>query len=183
MGAVARAAGVSKGLLHYHFDSKEHLLLEAVRATFRQLHSHFDDRFRSGDRGLETATEGLHALWQAFYEMRGLAPFMVETMSLATHDGPLRSDIDAFYAESTELLAEGIAHVFADCGQQLTLPPERWARLVRVNLHGLVVELAYARTDAELAEVEQSYRDLVTLFQRVAFEPAPAGTLPVEASP
>src|SRR5205809_487893 len=63
MGSVAAAAGVSKGLLHYHFQSKEHLLIEAVRATFRQLHLRFDERFRRGDRGLEPALEALDSLW------------------------------------------------------------------------------------------------------------------------
>ena len=108
MGAVAEAAGVSKGLLHYHFQSKEHLLIEAVRATFRQLHRRFDDRFRRGERGLETALDALDALWAAVREMQAWAPFMVETMSLATKNEALREDLFAFYAESSDLLEKGI---------------------------------------------------------------------------
>lgn len=171
MGQVAQAAGVSKGLLHYHFQSKEHLLIEAVRATFRQLHARFDDRFLRGDRGLPTALDALDALWGTVRDMHAWAPFMVETLSLSTQQSELRDDLNAFYDESTGLLEQGIARVFEGQHQRPVLPPDRLARLVRLCLHGLVVELAHARTDADRARVEQSYRDLRELFRKVAVEP------------
>jgi AcrR family transcriptional regulator len=31
IGEIAREAGVSRGLLHYYFDSKEHILAQVVR--------------------------------------------------------------------------------------------------------------------------------------------------------
>ena len=164
MHAVARAAGVSKGLLHYHFRSKEHLLLEAQRATFRQIHRRFDDRFRSGERGLDTALEALDALWEAIREMHGWAPFMVETMSQAIGNRPLRADVDAFYAEAMEMLEGGIRTVFADHLDELNYPPERLARMVRAGMHGLVVELAWAQSESDLEQVATTYADLRDLF-------------------
>lgn len=174
MGAVAAAAGVSKGLLHYHFHSKEHLLIEAVRATFRRLHARFDDRFRAGERGLPTVLDALDALWETVSDLSAWTPFMVETISLATKDAPLREDLFAFYAESTDMLVSGIRAGFGDAAPPV--PPERLARLVRIALHGLVIELAYARNDAERAEVERAYRDLRDLFARVATNPEPGAT-------
>jgi AcrR family transcriptional regulator len=174
MHAVARAAGVSKGLLHYHFRSKEHLLLEAQRATFRQIHRRFDERFRRGDRGLEPALEALDALWEAIREMHDWAPFMVETMSQAIGNRPLRADVDAFYAEAMTMLEEGITTVFADQLHELTYRPERLARMVRAGMHGLVVELAWAQTNDDLAQVAATYSDLRDLFA--------AGALPYSAA-
>ena len=169
MNAVARAAGVSKALLHYHFRSKEHLLIEAQRATLRQLHKRFDDRFGKGEKGLATALDALDSLYDALREMRALAPFMVETMSLVTQGGPLAEDAERFYDESMELLENGIRRTFEDDEARLTLPPERLARLVRVCVHGLLVELAYAQADDDLDAVDQSYRDLRALFERTVF--------------
>jgi TetR/AcrR family transcriptional regulator, cholesterol catabolism regulator len=180
MGAVAEAAGVSKGLLHYHFESKEHLLIEAVRSTFRQLHRRFDDRFREGDQGLETALEGLDALWEAVREMYAWAPFMVEIMTFATKPGPLRDDLFSFYAESEALLVKGIRDVFRQAPPPV--PPAQLARLVRVGLHGLVIELAYARTPADRATVETAYQDLRELFRRVS-EVRPSAAPVLEGSP
>ena len=165
MNAVAKAAGVSKSLLHYHFSSKEHLLLEAQRATFRQIHARFQDRFRRGERGTGTALEALDALWDAVWDMRGWTPFMVETMSLAAQNAPIRDHVDAFLDETEPLLVDSIQELFAD--QDLVLPPDRLARMVRTVLHGLVVELAYARNEGDLATVDRTYRDLRALFAQV----------------
>ncbi|MBW2253669.1 MAG: TetR/AcrR family transcriptional regulator [Deltaproteobacteria bacterium] len=168
MTEVARAAGVSKGLLHYHFRSKEHLLIEAQRATFRQIHRRFEERFQKGDLGMETALEALDAMWEALFDMRKWAPFMVETLSLSAHPGPVRQHLDEFYAESNAFLERGIHQVFASDIDTLSIPPDRLARVVRTALHGLVVEMAHARSEADMEPIEETYRDLRDLFSEVA---------------
>ncbi len=179
MSAVARAAGVSKGLLHYHFRSKEHLLIEAQRATFKQIHLRFEERFNQGERGLETALEGIDALWEAVCEMRRWAPFIVETMSLAGQDRPIRPYVDDFYVESMSLLERGVRNVFAQDMDMLALPPKRLAMVIRTALHGLVVELSYARTPTQQRRVEQAYRDVRNVFARVVL----SGPFPTEVIP
>jgi AcrR family transcriptional regulator len=164
MGAVAKAAGVSKGLLHYHFRSKEHLLIEAGRASFRQLHARFSERFGRGEVGLEPALEALDSLWAALREMEGWAPFMVETMAIAAQDGAVREHLQAFYTEANEHLAEGIRQVFADDLSRLRMPPERLALMIRTALEGLATELAHARTDEDYARVHRTYLDMRTMF-------------------
>jgi AcrR family transcriptional regulator len=176
MSAVARAAGVSKGLLHYHFRSKEHLLIEAQRATFQRIHTEFEARFESGERGLSTALEGIDALWSAFCDMQAWTPFIVETMSLAGQDRPIRPFIDEFYAESTQLLERGIRNVFAEQSTQMVMPPERLAMVIRTALHGLVLELTLARTPRQIDKVNQAYTDLRNMFARVVLD----GPLPSE---
>lgn len=168
MSAVARAAGVSKGLLHYHFESKEHLLIEAQRATFRQIHQRFQERYEAGQRGLDGAIEVLDNLWEAIRDMRAWAPFMVEILALGSHRGAFRSTLDAFISESTLLLQQGIEVVFADQPAGVAIPPDRLARLVRTSMYGLIVELAYAREPGELALLDQTYADLRNTFATIA---------------
>ena len=168
MSAVARAAGVSKGLLHYHFDSKEHLLIEAQRATFRQIHQRFEERYQAGHGGLEGATEVLDNLWEAIRDMRAWAPFMVEILALGAHRGPIRGYLDEFVSESSELLQTGIEAVFSDQLDSLGIPPQRLARLVRTSMYGLIVELAYAKDAEALEVVEQTYHDLRHTFATIA---------------
>lgn len=171
MNEVAREAGVSKGLLHYHFQSKEHLLIEAQRATFRQIFTRFAERFERGDRGVQTAVDALDALWDSILTMRAWTPFMVETISQAVADRPVREPVDAFYDEAMALLLQGIETTFERDKDRLAVPPERLANMVRVNMHGLIVELARARTPEEIAVAEQTYRDLRDMFARVVLEP------------
>ncbi|RME23056.1 MAG: TetR/AcrR family transcriptional regulator [Deltaproteobacteria bacterium] len=179
MGEVAREAGVSKGLLHYHFASKEDLLLEAQRVTFRQLHQRFTERARQGQGGLDAALEALDAMWRTVRELRGGAPFIVETLALASHDGDLNRRVANFYQESTQLLEDAIRAVFADELDSLAVSPDRMAVLIRVLLEGLTVELAQARTEEERQRVDQAYLDFRALFQRFVLtgQPMPAPDL------
>lgn len=166
MGAVAAEAGVSKGLLHYHFASKEDLLIEAQRATFRELHRRFTERADRGDKGLDAALEALDAMWRSVRELRGGAPFIVATLAMASHDGPLNQRVSRFYGESTQLLEDAIRLVFSDELDELAVTPDRMAVLIRVLLEGLTIELAQARTPEDAARVDQAYKDFRELFER-----------------
>ena len=166
MGQVAAEAGVSKGLLHYHFRSKEHLLIEAQRATFRQIHRRFAERTSRGDRGLGPALSAFDAMWQSLRDLRIAAPFIVETLSLSSQEGAISRKLETFYKESTALLEDGIEKVFTEELDSLTVPPERMAVLIRICLEGLIVELAQVRSEDDLAVVDQAYADIRELFQR-----------------
>jgi AcrR family transcriptional regulator len=169
MISVARAAGVSKGLLHYHFRSKEHLLIAAHKATLRQVHLRFQERFNQGDRGMETALDGLDALWGALRELEDWAPFMVETMALAAQGRRVRPQMDEFFDEVMPMLEDGLRKAFAGDTDRLVLPPRRMALVMRTMLQGLVVDLAFARGPSERERVYKTYADLRELFASLAF--------------
>lgn len=175
MNDVAREAGVSKGLLHYHFHSKEHLLIEAQRAILRQIHRRFQDRARAGDRGLPRALEALDALWAALLDLQSQTPFMVETFALANQPGPVQESYRGFADEGLALLEDGIRAVLAEDLAHLPLPPARLAFLVRTALCGLVVELSQARSEADLARVDAAYQDLRAFLGRALLAPAVGG--------
>jgi len=170
MIAVARAAGVSKGLLHYHFRSKEHLLIAAHRAILRQVHLRFQERFQRGERGMDTALEGLDALWGALRELDEQAPFMLETMALAAQGRRVRPQMDEFFDEVMPMLEDGIREAFAGDTERLILPPRRMAQVMRTMFQGLVVDLAFARGPSERARVDRTYRDLREQFATFAFQ-------------
>ncbi len=170
MNDVAEEAGVSKSLLHYHFHTKERLLIEAQRSTIRGLHQRFSQRASQGHTGLSAALEALDAMWNTVRDLREGAPFIVETLSLSGQKTALRKHLRSFYRESTGLLSNGITQVFDGQVEELTIPPERMATLIRILLEGLIVELAQVKTAEELAEIEQAYADLRELFSRFALK-------------
>ena len=179
MGAVAKEAGVSKGLLHYHFDSKDHLFVETQQAFFRELHRRFSERADRGDGGVVSALEALDAAWEAIRDLHGGAAFVVETLALSNHDSVLGRRVADFYDESTALLEDAIAQIFASDLDQLAVPPERMAVLIRILSEGLVVELARARTEDELKRVDRAYKDFRSLFGRFVL----GGSQPIDDAP
>ncbi|MFT4978173.1 MAG: hypothetical protein ACI8S6_004081, partial [Myxococcota bacterium] len=104
--------------------SREKLLIEAQRITFREIHRRFADRTRHGERGLRPALVAFDALWHAVRDLRDGAPFLVETLSLAGQGGPISTRLDTFYDECTDLLTDGIRRVFDEDLDRLTVPPE-----------------------------------------------------------
>ena len=140
------------------------LLLDSQQAVFAELHRRFTRRAEEGEGGLASALEALDLMWENVRALRGGAPALLHTLS--SDDESVQDRRAQFYVESTALLESAIRDVFsADLGQ-LALPPERLAILVRVALEGLVVELAQARTTADVAAVDQAYADLRSLFER-----------------
>ena len=170
---VARAAGVSKSLLHYHFQSKEQLLIEAQRATFLRIAKRFEERAKTEETGLQMGLDALDALWEAVVELHHWAPFMLETLSMGTQNDATRQQLDRLYRESMELLEQSLKHVFGAQASSLILPPERIAILIRSTLEGLIVELALARTPLELDSVNQAYRDFRMLFEQGILKESP----------
>lgn len=146
--------------------SREKLLIEAQRITFREIHRRFADRTRHGERGLGAALVAFDALWHAVRDLRDGAPFLVETLALAGQDSPAADRLATFYTECTAMLTDGIRRVFDEDLEKLTVPPERMAVLIRICLSGLLVELAQVSDESDLAEVEQAYADIRELFQR-----------------
>ncbi len=170
---VARAAGVSKSLLHYHFKSKEHLLIEAQRATFTRIAKRFEARSQTEETGLQMGLEALDALWESVMELHQWAPFMLETLSMGTQNDATRTQLDRLYRESMTLLERGLRQVFGEQSSNLILPPERIAVLIRSTLEGLIVELALAEDDSDLEQVEQAYRDFRMIFAQVILQETP----------
>ncbi len=172
---VASAAGVPLGLLRYHYRSPEHLLIEAQRAAFREIHARFEDRFAAGEVGIHTALDALDALWSSVYDLHPVAPFVVRATALAASDPSLGQRLGDFNAEALARVELGLMRAFPAGLHELALPPDRLARAIRTGLYGLIVELASARTVAEREAVDQTYQDVRALLARVVLLPGPAG--------
>ena len=162
---VAEEVGMSEREVQHHFHTKETLLLEAQKATFRELHRRIAERSKRGERGIGSALSALDSMWTSIRDLREGAPFVVETLSLSGKKGPLRTQLRSFYQESTALLSDGIQLVFVDDVKKLPIPPERFAVLLRILLEGLMVELAQVQNRSDLAEIDQAYADFRKLFE------------------
>src|SRR5437868_7730734 len=72
---VARKAGVSRGLLHYYFGTKERLLVEVVRRECDVTRQ----RLERGVSGADSVDDVLAALVQSFEDFIGEGPSHVVT--------------------------------------------------------------------------------------------------------
>jgi AcrR family transcriptional regulator len=105
---VARAAGVSRGLLHYYFGSKERLLVEAVRRECEvrnQALEHAIAQARSGD-------EVLDAMVRSFEDLLGEGPATVvmfhEMLTLAQRNEEIAAEMAELGRRTRDQLAQAL---------------------------------------------------------------------------
>ena len=138
-------------------------IIEAQRTVFRTLHRRFLEKAQQGEKGIKAALEALDSIWSSVRNLSDAAPFIVETLSTKAPRVQVR--LQDFYQESTKLLEDGIQVVFAEEIAQLTIPPPRMAKLIRILLEGLLIELVHAQNEEHLAQLDQAYADFRMLFQ------------------
>ena len=143
---------------------QESALIEAQRTVFRELHRRFVDRSTHGDHGLKAALDALDSIWASVRNLSDAAPFVVETLNTQQVDVKMR--LQDFYQESTKLLEDGIRIVFKNELDRLRIPPPRMAKLIRIMLEGLLIELAQSQNEEQLAQLDQAYADVRVLFER-----------------
>jgi AcrR family transcriptional regulator len=119
---VAREAGVSRGLLHYYFGSKERLLVEVVRHDCEVRNRNMDERLakaESVDEILDALVVGLEEFLE---DDAGGQAVIYEMLSASRHSDEIRAELAELYRQWRERLAgwlrakerEGVIRLQAD---------------------------------------------------------------------
>jgi AcrR family transcriptional regulator len=119
---VAREAGVSRGLLHYYFGSKEQLLVEVVRHDCEVRNRNMDERLEkahSVDEILDALVVGLEEFLE---DDAGGQAVIYEMLSASRHSEEIRAELAELYRQWRERLAgwlrtkerEGVIRLQAD---------------------------------------------------------------------
>src|SRR5947208_14047813 len=102
---VAREAGVSRGLLHYYFGTKERLLVEVVRRDT-------DIRMAALDEALadaQTADDFIDALVRSLEELvendPGFVTLVFELFTAAQRNDEIRTEVAELYRRTREHVA------------------------------------------------------------------------------
>ena len=105
---VAREAGVSRGLLHYYFGSKERLLVEVVRHDCEVRIAAMDERLARTD-SLDSLVEALVHELEAFVEDEpGTQAVLYELLSASRHSDEIRAELAELYRRWRGHLADAL---------------------------------------------------------------------------
>jgi AcrR family transcriptional regulator len=105
---VAREAGVSRGLLHYYFGSKERLLVEVVRRDCEVRVKAMEEGLAEAD-SVEGIVEALVHELEAFLEDdRGSQAVIYEMLSASRHSEEIRAELAELYRRWRAHLAEAL---------------------------------------------------------------------------
>jgi AcrR family transcriptional regulator len=105
---VAREAGVSRGLLHYYFGSKERLLVEVVRHDCEVRIVAMDERIQQA-RSVDEIIAALVLGLEEFLEGEPSSPAVIyELLSASRHSEDIRAELAELYRRWRADLAEAL---------------------------------------------------------------------------
>lgn len=153
---IAAAAGVAKSLVHYHFESKEHLLIELQAEWCRRVATAIRARLASAPPSLDAAFAALDQVWDAMVATRAQFPFALEVWRQSLHEPSIRARLRAFEAELRDIYVDGLHRTLGPLADRLSLPPARAAALIQVLLDGLGLRLFL---EDDVARVRATFDD------------------------
>jgi AcrR family transcriptional regulator len=127
---VAREAGVSRGLLHYYFGSKERLLVEVVRHDCDVRNRNMDERLAKAGSAEEILGALIVVLNEFIEDQAGGQAVIYEMLSASRHSEEIRSELAELYRQSRGRLAGWLRVKERDGVIRLQADPEAVASIL-----------------------------------------------------
>lgn len=162
MREIAEAAGVSKSLLHYHYQSKEQLFVEVQLAAYERLAARVCAAVAELGTGTERGLAALDVLCAALREGDDYAA-QAEILGRALADDALRQHVVHLRTELRQLLARTLERLLGAEGARLPVSPEVAADLLWAVLSGLGMQSALGDPPERVARALQGIRSLAAL--------------------
>jgi len=159
MSEIAREAGVSKSLLHYHFETKENLLIEVQLGLLRDLLVRVRNLTQSSTTLLQF-NAAMHQVMEFIEEDIDQLRVLLELHTAAASNPAMATRLNDFNEEVASLMVEAIHNVLGAVSDRMVLPPDRLATILRTFFDGLIINLAYAQDAEARAAVRQSFFDM-----------------------
>ena len=138
---VAREAGVSRGLLHYYFGSKERLLVEVVRRDCDSRIAALEERLEAAS-SVDEIVDTLVASLEAFVEDEpGTQAVLYELLSASRRSEEIRAELAELYRRWRDHLAEVLARKEREGVVVLDAPPEAVASFLFALGDGMGLQL------------------------------------------
>lgn len=138
---IAAAAGVAKSLVHYHFESKEHLLIALQADWCKRTARAIRERVSARPPSVEAASAALDQVWDAMVATRAQFPFAIELWRQSVSNPSVRTRLRTFDEELCQLYAEGLTSALGPLVSQLAVPVDRAAALIQTILDGISLRL------------------------------------------
>jgi AcrR family transcriptional regulator len=138
---VARDAGVSRGLLHYHFGTKEKLLAEVVRRDAEIRLEHLGRELAGAGSAAEVIAVLVHSLEDLVDRDPGFVALMFELFTSGRQNPEIAAEFAALQRVTREQVARQLAARERDGAIRLSDAPEAVAAVLLALADGLALRL------------------------------------------
>jgi TetR/AcrR family fatty acid metabolism transcriptional regulator len=164
VGEVARRAGVSKGVVTYHFAAKDDLVRAVIADVIASMAEDLEPRLLAAEpaRFPERFVAAYITAWAGYYRSHGRQVLALVRIFTAFRDD-LGRPSPAFSARAGEVAAiERVLRIGQDMGRLGSFDPHVMAGVIKVAVDDLLTQFIH---DPDL-DLESHAAQLVTLFER-----------------
>ncbi|MBI2890168.1 MAG: TetR/AcrR family transcriptional regulator [Nitrospirae bacterium] len=162
--AIAREARVSKGLVHYHFESKEQIFGEIQALLFRRLAAKIENASAGLGLSAERAAWAAEELWEALLRMQRMLPMGLTLLERALRHRKLRKQASKFVQEQRRLIIAGIRAVSGRRPEELGITAQALADLTVATVVGLLVLQPFSTHPSRAKGIYDTFKKLAMRF-------------------
>jgi AcrR family transcriptional regulator len=179
MREIAEAADVSKSLLHYHFQSKEHLFVEVQIRAYERLAARVAAAVAPIPDGKDRGVAAFDALVTTLRSSNDLG-VQAELWAGALSNEKLRSHVVRLRNFFRDLLVRSMREILGRDLERVGMPVEVAADLVWTVINGMGIETAFGAPPERIDNAIQAIRFLTATALAQA---APPDAAPSRAAP
>lgn len=151
---VAGEAGVSRGLLHYYFESKEDMLAQMLRRSTEEAWEIINDHL-AGAASVDELADGLvNAMRQYAHTHPGSLSLLAEGLALARNHPRIRAEMTALHREGQTTFSKQFEAMRAAGIVGFSMPARGLTTIMIALFDGLGLEL---QTISGLAEDQETW--------------------------
>ena len=134
---IADAAKMSKGVVHYHFASKDDLIARVLTQCSATMSVRVRRAWDAPGAPVEKIRSALREMWATRSDGSPEMRVLVDLMALAVHDAKLRKPMSALFHGMRAELVEDFVVSFREIGLKPKVPAHIIPKLVMAVLDGL----------------------------------------------
>lgn len=160
---VADAAGMSKGAVHYHFESKDDLIGQVLQHACKRITERVHAVFQQPGLPLERVRRAIAEMWAVRAEGTPEIRVVLDVMMRAVHDPSLKKAVGDVIRNARQQVIEVGINGLCEMGLKPRVPIELVPRLMLATLDGLAIHNLFDPASSEDVDAMLTAVERITL--------------------
>ncbi len=171
---IAEAAGMSKGAVHYHFESKDDLIAQVLVRCAEAMRERVREAWEAPGEPHERIRRALREMRVSRKQVSAELRVLADLMAQGIYDPKLRKSLSTMFEANRDEVFRHLKHGFEVLGLEPTVPIHIMPRLVIGMLDGLALHDFFDPMDASDDELVQTALEAIAISLVVPSSPRPS---------
>ena len=154
---ISKEAGVSRGLLHYHFENKEQLFIAAVDRFAENVFNRFDSVVENFMPSLANVGTLADTLAEQVLNDPFITSFMVELCAAANHNETLRQKYLEYRKVQIQYITDILKKALGPFFEMAPIPHQMIVKMIESVMLGISMQKAFFHDEKEIKEIIDAF--------------------------